>query len=200
MSDLVLDHLEPFALPAARSTEFANHLRYLGDCRLGLGLLAGNMARLESVVASRLPPADKVRTCGFGNLDFLQGIPMPLVNGMFDWFAVSACNFVRVVGSIREAVTAESATSYLERVLPVEKTFRDKVGAHPVGASQNKKDNAADRQHSFFPQASWDSGRFWGGALKLTMGIGGSNVQSAAVPWSVTDSFERLARRYWPSA
>lgn len=201
MSDLTLDHLEPIRLPDAERRSYHNQLRYLDDCRSGLALLARNVNDIETVIASRCAPPDKVRSVEFGSTPLFDGIPMGVVNCMFQWFAVSASNYARVVGGMRWDMQGigEKGSDYAARVLGPVQTFRDKIGAHPVGATKNQKDNVADRQHSFFPQVAWEDGRLVAGSFILTMGGAGGYAQSSPLGWSLTKAFEEMARRYWPA-
>jgi hypothetical protein len=193
---MLRDTVDKFDLP---DTLLKNHpsedytLRFLWE---GLEYLCTQVRRCEQEVAKT---TDAGCTCfEYGNLNPPR-VPMGLVNCSFQWYAVSVCNFVRLVGYLRLRADADAPRSdeYLKRVLPEVKPWRDKVAAHPARTSHKKEDSLAEKEASIMPSVGLCGGVFYASPMTRTIRHGAKTSTSAAlVPWSLTSVHEGLRTRF----
>jgi hypothetical protein len=125
-----------------------------------------------------------------------MGVPIDLIECAFRWYAVSVCDFVRVVTSL-ETFDDENRKQYTREVLGPVQAFRDKVGAHTAGFTQNKRDNDAERGITPCLQVAWSQDRF--AVATFTMRISRDEKisdSSAMQPWRLTELHEQLCVRY----
>ncbi len=117
----------------------------------------------------------------------------------FDWYAVSACNLVSLIGWIaKEAgLTAEGHGKYLRRVLPAVVIHRNKVAAH-YSRHSPKSDPEALRVASTMPVVlPVVNGHFVVNAYTLSLRRNGVTSDSSALrSWSVIQAHESLQSRY----
>ena len=196
---MILDHQTKIDVPDEVLGKYRNECNRLGAIRSGLSFLHGQMARWEGHVGS-LVDSEKVKFFSFGNDPLLKQFPMPLIECIFNWYAVSACNFVRLIGWIasQEGACSLTPTEYVESVIPEVKTFRDKVAAH--FARTANIDGHADRQLSVFPQVGLSDGFFKVGIMNLATRSDGDVSTSSEMCWGITQTHLELAHRYWPGA
>jgi hypothetical protein len=199
---MILDHLDQLHISDTEASAHTNVLRSLDYLREGLMFLNGQVTRLEEMVFDRLDPA-KVEWF-FGNAPHLEGVPQGLVACSFHWYAVSACNFVRLSGWLTHGQDTKKANKYVERVMPEVKLWRDKVAAHfaitdprPGG---KYPDNPADLVKSVMFPIAWNDRAFWTNSLQLSIGTG-TQVHSSrsGMDWSLTETHQKLSERFWPS-
>lgn len=170
-------------------------LRYLAS---GLWFLNNQVRKIETQVCEKAPR--NRRGSHFGNSPDLEGVPQDLVACAFHWYAVSACNYVKMVGWLTNAGDSEKAGRYMERVLPQVHLWRHKVAAHFAITDPRKDDNAADLAMSVMFPIAFDDDAFCTGALTLTMSSGGQQSTSRRdMGWSLTRTHRSLTLRYWPS-
>ncbi len=60
----------------------------------------------------------------------MKGIPQDLVACYFHWYAVTVCNYAKLVGWLANDGDSIKAREYMERVLPQVYLWRHKVAAH----------------------------------------------------------------------
>lgn len=141
----------------------------------------------------------KVRCFASGNTPGFEWLDKGLIYSLFQWYAVSACNFVLLVGYLRQQADSglEKPRSYLETVIPMLVWFRDKIAAHPVRACKDTRDNEVDRISSVLYPIAFDKERFYAPAWKLTIGQNGRQTKGTNPgPWSITETHEILYNRY----
>lgn len=198
----MLDHLEGLGLDEEAMTRFAFELeaiRYLKD---GLRFLALNVHRVEQGLRERIDPAKEATTLSYGKDPDLAGIPYGVIASSFHWYAVSACNMVRLVGWIARKVDdgRPSPRRYMETVMPRITTFRDKIAAHFSGTLGHSHDTPAERTLSVLPPVVFTRGYFVATPFVLVRAEADtleSSDTSAMEPWSLTVAHAELGRRYW---
>ena len=124
----VLDRLEGLEITDAQATQRGNELNSLAYLAEGLEFLYRQIKRSEQTVLERVDPSLKVFM--MRNVEEFEGIAMGLVACAFHWYAVSVCNYVRLVGWLTHGEEAERAREYVQRVLPGVYVWRNKVAAH----------------------------------------------------------------------
>ena len=190
---MIIDHVEQLVLgeDAANKRYFneLNSLRYLAQ---GLKFLSDEVGRIESAVRERIPK-DKI-VFGIGNVPWLKGAPMGLVACSFHWYAVAACNYVRLAGWMTLNEDESAARDYVKRVMPDTLKWRNKVAAHFSRTDRRNDDTAADLVSSVMFPVGWEDDTF------ITQPFIYSQTGSTAQPmrWSLTKTHSELMARYWP--
>lgn len=133
-----------------------------------------------------------------------------LVASLFDWFAISLCNYLRLVALIdivsrnhwsldqisrNHKTVKRHCNAYVEDVVPEVRLWRDKVSAHPA-LTDPRWDNLSMLQSSVADSFTLSAGRFVAGSLRFMVG----EEEPPVLPWSVTEVYERLAPRFWNQA
>lgn len=124
-----------------------------------------------------------------------------LLTMAFHWYAISACQFVRLVGAVAKRLddTRPLPNDYAEPIIPEVVAFRDKVAAHFSWSSKNKRDNEAERLASILPPLGYNRGRISVGTMTIHLRQGGKSSTSSEIKeWSLTEVHERLTKRYLP--
>lgn len=195
----VLDHIDKIEVPGDVFKEPANEFWALVCLWNGLEFLNHQAAKCEGVVNGNLDPRFKVHS--FNMFPGIDGTAKTLLTCAFHWYAVSACNYVRLVGAIayRQDATRPLPPKYVESVIPEVLGFRDKVAAHFAWATQHKMDNEAERMGSVMPPLTFEDDSFFVGGMTLHVRKGGKSSTSKTIaPWSITKVHERLRQRYHP--
>lgn len=201
-----LDHIDGITIPGSPFREPANEFWMLLRLWEGLEFLHLQVRKSEAVAARevrnfafpsgvRLSDRNHARVFAMGNVPGLRDLPMAMLECFFDWYAISACNYVEIVGSIHAATnpSAESCEDYKRRVLPEVLPYRNKVAAHAVGMRTDPRDNRAQRLASLIPQLAWDRDRLRVSTLLVAIGsTSGDSDSRDLVPWSLTEVHERL--------
>lgn len=193
-------------------------LVYLKD---GIFFLADQVKEAEKKFLGKIirPIEDREREF-FPGVEFLEGQEMVgmdftgkynYINCIFNWFAISVINYVRVVGLIDylknnnlkleniKSVSEKNkindyCTKYAEEVVPEVKKFRDKIAAHFSATAPYGNDNFLDLELSLMPVVTTHEGFFEANGIVLIRdGVGNNQLP----PWSVTKEFEKLKARYW---
>ena len=189
----ILDHVDSLRLDEGAERRYGNELNSLTYLAQGLQFLSGQVEQVEAAVRGRLPPEKMVTL--FGNAPKLRGAPMGLIACSFHWYAVSACNYIRLVGWLTSGGDEAAAAAYVGRVAPDMLAWRNKVGAHFSRTDPRRGDTPADLAASvMFPVG-------FGGATFATQPFAyaqtGSTVRQ--MPWSLTKMHGQLAARHWPA-
>ncbi|SOD21033.1 hypothetical protein [Nitrosomonas ureae] len=200
---IALDHIYAISVDPIEAN---NELTILKFLRTGLASLAHETAQLEAPFRE-----DRVFFYGFR-------LPLPpdkieLIPCYFHWFGTSLFNYARLVGffegvvqgkysrdSINDSSLFETISlhckSYVETVpefAPV-LAWRNKVFAHFALTAPRKVDSAALLDFSVMSPIGLFDGRFCVGNMIVTMQGGEAQLPQ----WSLTETFEKLAPRYWP--
>lgn len=195
-----LDYIENIEVEGDPFSEPANEYYALLCLKSGMNYLYRFAKKCDEVCLSQLDP--KKQIFFFGNFPEIKGIPNQLLSCAFQWYSVSACQYVRTVGTIAyiQDNHRKKPPEYVESVIPEVLTYRDKVGAHFAWYSgHNSQDNDAERLASIIPQTSFYKDSFHVGALTVSMKRSGKGSSSKKIPpWSIVKIHERLQERYWP--
>ena len=193
----VIDYIANLRLSDEQEKEHLNELRSLAYLATGLRFLYEQVQRVEVEVIERLPKDKQVLI--FGNSPQMRGISQDLVACAFHWYAVTACNYVKVVGWLANNGDSSEARKYVERVLPQVFRWRHKVAAHFAVIDPRKDDSAADLAMSVMFPVSFDNDAFYTGSFTLTITKGGKqNTSRQDMRWSLTHTHYDLIARYWP--
>ena len=117
----------------------------------------------------------------------------------FSWYAVTACNYVSLVGMLGHSAVGkpEERKKYVCGVLGPVQTYRDKYAAHPA-CLESKRDRSADRVASTLDLLIYDDGRFFAAGWNVSTKKKGNPSKSSGCRWSLTETHEALAKRFWP--
>ncbi len=195
----ILDYIENIKVEGAPFNEPANEYFALLSLRTGLEYLYRFAQECDEVCLSQLNPKKKVFFSG--NIPEVKGIPYQLLSCVFHWYSISACQYVRTVGTIayRQDKSRTTSLKYLDSIIPEVKVFRDKVAAHFGWLTKNEHDNEAERLASIIPQVSFYDDSFQVGGLRISMTRSGNRTDSKQItPWSIVKVHKRLRERYWP--
>lgn len=196
---VTLDHIDHLVLEGDEEVHHGNELVALSHLKLGLNFLYSQVSKVESVVLARLDPSKEV--WALGNAPFLDGIPQGLIVCSFHWYAVSACNYVHLVGWLTNGHDKPKAREYVEHVAPSMYLFRNKIGAHFALSSPSPKDSQADLERSTMFGVSWYRDRFYAGAYNLSVRRKGQSSSSRTdMRWSLTEMHELLRARFGEEA
>jgi hypothetical protein len=208
-----IDHLEPVQ---AVLMDYSNEIRTLESLRFGLYHLANIVSSYEEPLRQR-DSARSVRTSIFGEDPRVPPAQRLVLPCFFHWFAVTVCNYARLVGFVRglerqEFVRSDLSNSAGKRRIKTHCAayvhglsdlrsvllWRNKVAAHPAITAPYPEDNIATLEMSVFYPLGYDNGRFYVSPLSLVLkGVNG--VQQSTLPcWSLTGVWQTLRPRYWP--
>lgn len=198
----VLDHLDHIQVPGKVFEQSVNEywaLLYLWE---GLEFLYRQVKACDERVKQKVNPDGQNEILITGNHPHLQGIPNSLLTCAFHWYAISACQYVRTVGTIayRQDNKRQQALDYLKKVIPEVRVYRDKVAAHFSWNSKHPEDNDAERLLSAMPQLGFRNDSFFVGSLTVALSKGGKKSNSGKIkPWSLCKVHEQLRERYSPN-
>jgi len=214
---MMLDLTEKIELPDEIKAKFCNELTTLANIWRGMCLIYQWAYKIEQKANEGIKAGDGFKTMplevrkAFENKDVryfsafndpaFAWVDKGLLYSLFQWYAVSACNYVRLVGYLAKesGSSKQEALAYVEKVIPNVKWFRDKIAAHPVRASkaEDKRDNEADRIASVIYQVVFDNRRFYAPIWQVTIGRKGQQVRGTNPgSWSITETHEKLIKRY----
>ena len=194
-----LDHIDNIIVDGNPFAEPANEYYALLCLRTGLEFLYRQAVKCDQIALKQLDPDKKYLS--FGNSPLLTGIPYQLLTCAFHWYSVSACQYVRTVGTIayRQDNSRPNSLEYVKSVIPEVLAYRDKVGAHYAWSMKHDEDNEAERLASIIPQVAFFKDTFQVQALTVSKVSGGKSSNSKVMqPWSITKIHQRLQERYWP--
>lgn len=194
-----LDVRHPIQLSDELLSRHANNLRTIHGLGTGLNFICGCVARAEAKKRAELQSerSPGISTMQWGSDDENDRSHDDLIECMFRWYAVTACDLVRNVAWMAEFPDDDARNDYVDEVLGAVKAFRDKVAAHTAGATRNKHDNPAERLLSTFRHITWNHNRYQVGIWGVVRTSGGETSNSKAIgPWGVTTFHEQLSARY----
>jgi hypothetical protein len=198
----VLDHIDNIIVPGEVFREPHNEYYALICLRAGLEFLYHQAAHFDEVVKQQVNPCDVLQFMGSGNLPEFNQIPKTLLICAFHWYAISACQYVRIVGAIayRQDNSRLIPPQYVKTVIPEVLTFRNKVAAHFAWSTQHSQDNDAERLASILPPLVFINDSFHVGSLTVALQKSGKASTSNVIrPWSICKVHQKLHKRYWHS-
>ena len=135
----------------------------------------------------------------------------PIIPCAFHWFSTSTVNFVRLVGLLKiltinswktTDIVANKQTiksecdNYVKSVIPDLRIWRNKVSAHFSPTDPYNSDNFGTLEQSIMNNVCFQENRF-----RVNVGLLTINGETSELPcWSVTETYEQLASRYWPES
>jgi hypothetical protein len=179
---------------------FHNTVQRLLSQALGLQSIYRQVKQIESIHAELHEGWRVVELVGSRSL---SPPDLSLLECMFHWYSVSACNYVNLIAWIGEEInffqTPQAKESYRREVCGPVKTYRDKVSAHYAITNPSKNDSHADLLYSTFNCPTLMDGRLRTGGINLTVTTGGvASKTTHDTYWSVTEFHESLELRYGP--
>jgi hypothetical protein len=209
----IIDKIE---LPDEIKSRSFNELQTLDNLWKGMCFIYKLVRELErktnekicdGTVLQNIPPEARkglegkdIKYVSCGNDPFLSWIDKGLLYSLFQWYAISACNYVRLLGYLIKLAKPENQTpnKYVEKVIPEVKWFRDKIAAHHSRASDDKRDNEADRIASVYYQVGFNGERFHAPSWWITTSYKGEKITSTnKSSWSITETHEKIASVAW---
>lgn len=193
---MILDYIDNLELP---DDEVDNHFdARMTLARLGEGLfwLHREVGKLE--VQARKEAAKDNTLIQLVGGSVLNDKTAGLLSCAFQWYAISACNYVQLAGWLAKRNT-KFAKDYMKRVLPRLLNYRNKVAAHFAITEPYTEDNEADLAASIMTNIIYAHGRLFAAALTpVVVGNGKQEIQvSRDLSWSLTLAHEKLVKRYW---
>lgn len=194
---MFIDNIDKLQLSDEAVVKYSNELHSLRYLTGGLRFLYDQVEKIEIQVGERNPKGKRVFS--FMNAPNLAGIPQDFVACAFHWYAVTICNYVKMVGWLAGDGDSVAARRYMERVLPEVHLWRNKVGAHFARIDPNKEDNVADLTLSvLYPIAYYDDA-FYTPPITLSLSKNGEQVTNRQdMRWSLTHVHRDLTPRFWP--
>ena len=194
---MFIDYVDKLQLSEKEAEKHFNELNSLRYLASGLRFLYNQVLKIETQVVERTPKNKRVFL--FGNSPDLERTPQDLVACAFHWYAVTVCNYAKLIGWLANSGDSKKAREYMEHVLPQVYLWRNKVAAHFAIIDPRKKDNAADLAMSVIFPISFDDDAFFANSLTLTQSSGGKASSSHQdMRWSLTHTHRNLILRYWP--
>jgi len=182
---MMLDLTEKIELPDEIKAKFCNELTTLANIWRGMCLIYQWAYKIEQKANEGIKAGDGFKTMplevrkAFENKDVryfsafndpaFAWVDKGLLYSLFQWYAVSACNYVRLVGYLAK----ESGSSKQEALAYV------------------------DRIASVIYQVVFDNRRFYAPIWQVTIGRKGQQVRGTNPgSWSITETHEKLIKRY----
>jgi len=195
---VICDKLDGFELSNEILGKYPHEFQSLGTLYTGLDWLYRNVRCIEEAAKKRLGPC-----LGYYyplvNHPLLKDLPLLLVECNFHWYAVSVCNFVRLIGWIGfiEHKSLKKPKEYVETVLPEVFSWRNKIAAHFVQtfSADDKRDSEIEKEFSVVPQIGYAEGSFQAASISIS-NDGNTNSSDTLKNWSLTKVHEGLLSRY----
>ncbi len=190
--EAILDYIDDIKVSGDVFNSPNNEYWELVCLKDGLEALYKQAVKFDEAAVKAVNPDGKLQISLAGNVPALSHIPKALLTMIFHWYAISACQYVRVIGKIASKTDKE----YIQQIIPDVLTFRNKVAAHYAWYSNpnDKRDNPAEKAISVMPKLSFETDSFHMMAFELgTKGYTTENLK----PWSIVKVHEQLKNRYW---
>jgi hypothetical protein len=203
MPPFTLDHKAGWTL--GPETFPIQNIQALDQMRLGLQQLAMNVRANELKKLAEFPVGTAVT-------ELLAYDPQTLmIANCFDWFAVTLCNYLRTVRTLRliqeHGWTREQAncsgnakeirtlaTQFVKELVPDVYVWRNKVSAHLAITSPTTEDNPATLEQSLMCSVAYQTPHYVAGLLAWHTGEHASEMPH----WALTRVYEDLTERFWP--
>lgn len=194
-------------------SQYNNELQSLTHLQSGLIYLYNNVKHIETKITLENPDLISFSLNAIG----LPNEVFNLLPGFFHWYGISICNYARLIGflvSREQGLITDSdlypqpnikkikyhCDTYIKSINEIEQIlkWRNKVAAHFALTDPRFDDNIATMEASIIYPVSFVDNRFMTGAEIYGRSDGNNLFESAIPQWSLTESFELIARRYWP--
>lgn len=190
-----LDFIDNISVPSNVFEPAGNEYSALMDLRVGMQHLYDNVRACDEFVRQRINPDGTMKCQVLGNHPSLAGANQPMISCSFHWYALAACQYVKIIGCIaRENGSNLLPAEYVKQVIPDVLVYRNKVAAHYAWTSPDKRDTQVQNELSKLPSLRFMNTAFHVGGLTLNR-----NGETATFPeWSIQSVHARLRKRYWP--
>jgi len=197
----ILDHIDDIRAPKGVFDPPGNEYWQIVRLWMGMEFLYRQAKHADDDAGAALNPDGGAKVVLFNHIP--TSAPPALLECGFDWYAISACQFVRLIGEIGHRADPMkhplNGSEYLVKIIPEVKAYRDKVAAHFAWVTENKRDNAAERSISVFPKLQFENDSIVVQGFVLTQRMGGKVTSSESLkPWSLRKTHEELRKRYQP--
>lgn len=196
MPKRTLDHIENFEISENEIDDSYEALMAIDRLGEGMFWAYDQVERLEHIAVRRARKGN-VKYCLVGEI--LGDFPHGALSCLFQWYAVSACNYAQLVGWLHTK-DPKAAKQYVKRVMPTVLGYRNKVAAHLAITSPRAEDNVADLAASLLTQIAYGEGRLLAGAIRQRVPDGQELIgPTRNLSWSLTGVHTALKKRYWPT-
>lgn len=199
---IVLDSINGISLDTS-NPPFDNYQAFQSS-HAGLRTLAGLVREFECKYIASDPYAAHVA------IHISSKVPN-LVPCAFNWFSTTLVNYLRLVALVElmnqkswkstdivEPANAQAiknhCRSYVSTVVPEVYLWRNKVAAHFAATDPFRDDNLGTLEHSIMNPVSFNYPYYYVGIMKKVVGTAESELPN----WALTETYERLAPRFWP--
>lgn len=168
----------------------------------GLEFIYLRLQEIEGKIKANYRSGSNTRVFHFLGMPEIDGGLKAQIPSFFDWYAISAFRYVRLVGMVayKQKATIKRADVYCKEIIPEIVAYRNKIAAHIAWSTKNGDDNEAERLASIMPQISVEDGQIWVGRMPVRITKGSNSSDSSIItPWSISDIHPKLRRRYWPN-
>lgn len=214
MDMILLDSVIGLSVP--RSGDYNNYLNTVETLRAGLHRLAREVQRQEVLTQEENEGRELMLSFGAG--PGMDAEWITLAACYFHWYGVSIINYARLIGFINGLDSGainksmiqdkqyyksikDACIKYTQSVPEIAdiKKWRDKVGGHFALTSPESRDSAATLEASVIAPVTYSAGRYKIHQLKWCTANSTGQSQTPEIPeWSVTETHEKLANRFWP--
>ena len=181
-----------------------NNLHALYIDKAGLFTLANIVRSLEIEYIQKDPYAKYVV------LHTLADFP-PIIACAFNWFSVTLINYLRLVALVdlmqrkswksedlkiseNRSIIKNHCRNYVKEIVPQIYMWRNKIAAHAAATDPFGDDNLGVLEYSVMNLLSYTYPYFLVGDLQFVANTEVSSFEK----WSLTQTFEDLAPRFWP--
>lgn len=209
---VIIDHTEDIVL----DTEvFGNEFATLNTLRHGLFFLAARVHDAEKQFEDKTSSA--MHFIAFGARTEAELQTQQLVTCLFHWFAVTVCNYARLIGFIRAITTggftrrdlhetnrkklvSAAVRAYVDNVPELVQVikWRNKIAGHFAITDPFPDDNIATLDMSVIHPLSVVDGLYRVGEFTLFKKNSDGEHTSQLPAWSLSEAFDDLIPRYWP--
>lgn len=168
----------------------------LGRLCNGLFWLYNEVGKVEQTVRN-LAHRENVIQCISGGV--LSRIPTGWLSCAHQWYAITLVNYVNLVAWLVFKNKKENK-KYVDKVIPVVSTYRNKVAAH-FSITDPWNDNPADIRSSIITNIIFAEDQLLAGALsEIILDDQGNETKiSHHTSWNLVNTHKKLIPRYWPN-
>lgn len=189
---MIRDSVDGFNLPDELLQKHHNVCRTIDGLNTGLDFINGKVAGVEQTM---IDAAGGGKLAGFGLLDLRIEY---MLGCSFHWYAVGACNVVRLTAWLRRQNDpgAPDPKKYTRSVLKEVLDYRNKIAAHPVIEDDDEKNFAIQEVSAMFG-TSFEGDAFYSPPFSIKATRSGKTKTSEKLkPWSLTKVHAALRARY----
>lgn len=193
MKTTILDHIDRIEVSGNVFGEPCNEYWELLCLWDGMEFLYHQVAQCDAFAKEAINLNGEYSVTVLGSDPRLSQIPKTILTASFHWYAISACQYVRIIGRI----SGRKDPEYINSVIPEVLSFRNKVAAHYAwySKSNDTRDNNAERVFSIMPKLSFENDAFYICGFQYASG---NSTTEELKPWNICKVHEALRQRYWP--